>query len=325
MPSLPQNTDLSGQTVIVTGATSGIGLAMARQVLMLKPSNVVLAVRNISKGETCKASLMSDPEIKAKNHSITITVRHFDAELPQTVKDFAANFRKNFERLDLLLINAGGASYALEILDTGHDKSVQVNYLSNVLLQLELLPLLEKTATITGRPSRVTWTGSRSYQVTSLNDKPLEKVSKGVLNYFDTTEGRALFVRYGDSKLLGLLFLKELAERYGPEEVIINSCCPHTVRSNMAGAMPWYIRCGAWLQMRLKGKTPDEAATEILHAALVSGKESHGSLFFDYDIAPLSPFVQSKEGKEVQRKLWAETVMEIGPLIQLPQWMTRST
>ena len=64
---LPTGIDLTGKTAIITGASSGLGLEAARQLLVLNISTVVLAVRNVSKGEKCKKELLADGTIRSTN------------------------------------------------------------------------------------------------------------------------------------------------------------------------------------------------------------------------------------------------------------------
>ncbi|KEY71533.1 hypothetical protein S7711_08913 [Stachybotrys chartarum IBT 7711] len=321
IPPLQLGIDLAGQTVVITGASSGIGLAVARRILKLRASNLILAVRDVPKGETVKASFLEDAEIQSMNPMANIQVMKLDMETYASPMAFASDFRQRFGELHVLLLNAGGVSHQRELMSTGHEKTVQVNYLSNVLLLLELLPLLESTAHKTGKPSRVTWTGSRSYRQTSLKRNALPESPEGWLNHFDNAGNTPLFNRYADSKLLGLLFLRELANHYNHDKVIINSFCPNTVNTGMASAMPMYLRLPAAVIMKVKGRSPDEATSIVLNAALVAGAETHGALLEDCTVVPVSELVRSDDGGKVQRELWNETVTEMGKYTELPAWM----
>jgi NAD(P)-dependent dehydrogenase (short-subunit alcohol dehydrogenase family) len=211
IPPLKSGIDLTGQTVVITGASSGIGLAVARRIVKLRASNVILAVRDVPKGEAIKASFLKDSEIQLMNPSVNIQVMQLDMETYESPMAFVSDFRQHFSELHVLLLNAGGVSHQRALTSTGHEKTVQVNYLSNVFLLLQLLPLLESTAQKIGKPTRVTWTGSRSYRQTSLKRNALPEKSKGWLDHFDTAEGIPLFNRYADSKLLGLLLLSTVS------------------------------------------------------------------------------------------------------------------
>ncbi|GFF79867.1 short-chain dehydrogenase TIC 32, chloroplastic [Aspergillus lentulus] len=223
--------DLSGQTAVVTGATAGIGLEISRQLILYKVSNLIMAVRNTSKGQTVRESLLSDPAVNAGNSNVTIKVMELDTENYASVERFVSAYQLTFQDLHLLMANAGIGTAAKESASSGHEMDIQVNYLSNVLLTLALLPMLESTASKTNKPARVTWTGSRMYEKTSLAKKlPLQK-GEGLLKHLNTAEGISMLQRYGDSKLFCVLFQLELAKHYHPDKVIINSFCPGLVNT----------------------------------------------------------------------------------------------
>ncbi|KAF4957855.1 hypothetical protein FSARC_11151 [Fusarium sarcochroum] len=322
IPPLPAGIDLSGQTVVVTGASSGIGRAAARRILKLNASNVVLAVRDLAKGEAAKASFLADPKIQSMNPRGNIEVMLLNMESYDSVRSFVSTFKQRFSELHVLFLNAGGMPHQREVASTGHEKGFQVMYLSNVMLMLELLSLLESTADKTGKPSRVTWSGSSSYRQTSLMRIPLPE---NILKYFDQVDNISMFDRYADTKLFGLLFLRELAKHYDSKKVIVNSFCPNTVNSNMAAYMPLYLRIPASIFMKVKGRTPDEATSIVLNAAFVAGAETHGTLLEDCNLVQVSNFVLSDEGGKVQKQLWSETVHEMGQQMELPAWMIRQT
>lgn len=153
---LPPGIDLSGQTAVVTGATSGIGLEISRQLLTLKVSTLILAVRNVTKGEKVKESFLSDPTIQSLKANPTIKVMKLDTENYDSPRQFATAFRNEFQDLHIVMLNAGISTFNKEFASTGHEKIMQVNYLSNVFLTLELLPILEATASRIGKPTRLT-------------------------------------------------------------------------------------------------------------------------------------------------------------------------
>ena len=89
-----------GRVSIVTGSTSGIGKETAR-VLAQKQSTVVLAVRNVSKGEKIAE------EIRADHPEADISVMQIDLSSLRSIQEFSSQFLANFDRLDLLINNAG--------------------------------------------------------------------------------------------------------------------------------------------------------------------------------------------------------------------------
>ncbi|KAL1651899.1 hypothetical protein SLS58_000022 [Diplodia intermedia] len=203
---------VEGQTIIITGSNSGIGLETARQLLLRGAATLILAVRNIHKGELAKASLLSDPAVRQRAYPAAphVAVMELDMADYGSVAHFAAAVRATLPALHMLLLNAGcggsnhgntstttitaGATTDRSSTDSNgsgsgsasssstasdrphcrhhhhqpqHERTLQVNYLSNVLLLLSLLPLLRASAALARRPSRVTWTGSRAHALTA--------------------------------------------------------------------------------------------------------------------------------------------------------------
>ena len=321
VPSPPPGIDLSGKTAIVTGATAGIGLEISRQLLSYKVSNLVLAVRNLPKGETVRQALLSEPAVKTANPNATVKVLELDTESYESVQRFVSAFKVEFHDLHLLIANAGVGTAAKELANSGHEKDIQVNYLSNVLLTLALLPTLETTANKIGSPTRVTWTGSRAYTHTSLAEKlPLEK-GEEVLKHFDTTDAMPMFTRYADSKLLCVLFQLELAKHYNPDKVIINSFCPGQVDTGMTDVLPIYLRIPINVVKAIRARSPEKAGWIALNAAVVASAETHGRLLGDMAVVEPWRFIKSEEGQRVQKMLWNETVGEMAGMLNLPVWM----
>lgn len=283
---LPSGLDLTGQIAVVTGASQGIGLELARQLLTVKVSTIVLAVRNVEKGQRVKKLLQSEPAIKSSNPRAIIEVMRVDTEDYGSIKDFAAEFNSRHSELHVLMLNAGVGTYKKEIAKTGHEKNIQINYLANVLLTLQLIPVMEATAAKTGRPSRISWTGSRAHLSTSLVKQPL-RPDETVLGHFDKADDIAPFARYGDSKLLVVLFHRELAKHYSGEKIIMNSWCPAMTKSDMSGSTetPFMLRLALKVVLAVRARPVDEAGWIGLNAALVAGKESHGAFLSDKDIS----------------------------------------
>ncbi|EEU35599.1 uncharacterized protein NECHADRAFT_52355 [Fusarium vanettenii 77-13-4] len=321
VPPLPSGIDLSGKTAIVTGATAGIGLEICRQLLNHKLSTLIMAVRNVSKGETTRQALLSDPAVKSSGHKATVKVMELNTENYSSVQNFASAFISSFQDLHLVMANAGIGTLHKELAISGHEKNMQVNYLSNVALTLALLPILEATATRTRAPTRVTWTGSRQYALTPLAGKiPLGK-DEQVLKHIDTYDGIDTLGRYADSKVLCVLFQLELAKHYSPDKVIINSFCPGLVDTGMTDVLPFHIRAFMKVVKALSARSPEKAGWIALNAAVVAGAETHGKLLGDMTIDTPSDFVQSDEGQRIEKMLWNETVNEMGAIMAVPAWM----
>lgn len=277
---LPPDIDLSGKTAVVTGASAGIGLETARQLLQVKCSTVVLAVRNISKGEACAKQLLDDPAIKANKPAIKVLP--LDAERYDSIQAFTKTLKQEVQTVNILILNAGINRFNFERSPSGHEATVQVNYLSNVLLLVELLPYLETSAEESGSPTRVTWVGSRRHYVgESFSKKP---PTGPVLEYMDTEENFGKLTRYGDSKLLCAMFLYSLAPRLDEKKIVLNMICPGMITTNLESDLPQLLRFLVAIYKGIRARTLEVGGWLVLNAAVVAGPESHGKHLGDKDI-----------------------------------------
>lgn len=181
---LPTDIDLTGKTAVAMGPSSGLGLELARQLLQMRASTVILAVRNVAKGEACAKDLLQDHEVPKLNPKPSIKVMELHIDRYDSVQQFASQLRDEIPVVDLLILNAGISPVTLERSPNGHARAVQVNYLSNVLLIAELLPYLQAGAEKTGSPARISWVGSWMHESLSrlqTSDRHVTKFSTSSL------------------------------------------------------------------------------------------------------------------------------------------------
>jgi NAD(P)-dependent dehydrogenase (short-subunit alcohol dehydrogenase family) len=181
----------SGKTTIITGASSGIGEETAR-VLAAKKARVILAVRNLEKGERVAA------DIRRTTKNENVSVQALDLASLASIKSFAENFASAERRLDLLIANAGVMFPPYSKTADGFELQFGTNHLGHFALVGRLLPLLHAT------------TASCLVVVSSLAHK------RGKLDFSDLSwEARKYNAQqaYCDSKLANLLFAYELAQR----------------------------------------------------------------------------------------------------------------
>jgi NAD(P)-dependent dehydrogenase (short-subunit alcohol dehydrogenase family) len=278
---LPTGIDLTGKTAVVTGASAGIGLEVTKQLLQLRASNVILAVRNVAKGEDLAKFLRQDRGIQTHNPKAVIKVMEVDMDRYDSVQQFAKKLREETLVVDLLILNAGIGLIKLERSPSGHERTAQVNYYSNVLLIAELLPYLEAGAEKTGSPARITWVGSRRHLSSSLEKKTFIGASEGVLEYMDKEEAFLPFQRYSDTKLLCVLFMYSLAPRLDPKKIIINMMCPGMVNTSMSDVLPLHLRILINAVKVIAARSVETGGSIVLHSALVVGPETHGKFFID--------------------------------------------
>jgi NAD(P)-dependent dehydrogenase (short-subunit alcohol dehydrogenase family) len=186
-----QMADQTGRVAIVTGANSGIGFETAKQ-LAKKGATVVMACRNQAKGETAADA------IRSEEPAGSVQVMALDLSSLASVRAFAAEFSSQFDRLDLLINNAGVMALPkrFETVD-GFEMQFGTNHLGHFALTGLLFDLLVKTP-----ESRVVNVSSGAHRA-------------GRMAWDDLQSQRSYspFVAYSQSKLANLLFTNELQRR----------------------------------------------------------------------------------------------------------------
>mmetsp|Transcript_124586 Transcript_124586/g.265721 ORF Transcript_124586/g.265721 Transcript_124586/m.265721 type:complete len:303 (-) Transcript_124586:95-1003(-) len=201
------------KVAIVTGSSSGIGKETTRE-LVKKGFHVVLACRNKDKTDAVIAQIALLDRLEAKD---CMTFLQLDTSSMASVKAFAAAFLKQFDRLDVLVHNAGTGYVLKENRTTGDglEAFFQTNYLGPFMLSSLLLDILKKSG---GRVVCVTsiehWDGSYDF----------ERVVK-----------KTTALSYSTSKLMMLLHAFELRRRHGIPAAAVN---PGGVKSGIW----WYLR-----------------------------------------------------------------------------------
>ncbi len=197
---------MTRRTIVITGASDGIGAAAARR-LRRNGENVVVVGRSENKTAAVAAELDAD-----------YFVADF-ADLSQ-VRALADKVRSKYPRIDVLGNNAGGMFTKLHKTADGYEITFQVNYLAPFLLTTQLIQvLLDSRATIVN--------------TTSSSQKLLRKVT---ITDFETTDRRRPSVAYALAKLANILFTRELHRRYHADGLSAAVVHPGFVNTNIGQA-----------------------------------------------------------------------------------------
>ncbi len=183
--------DQTGRRIVITGATSGIGAEAAR-VLAGKNASVIIAARNVAKGEAVAAG------IRRQLPDADISVRGLDLTELKSIAAFAGAVIEDFDGLDVLINNAGIMMCPYSKTSDGFEIQMGTNHLGHFALTGHLLQHLKKT-----ERSRIVVLSSVAHR--------MGKIDFSDLNW----EKRRYNARkaYGDSKLANLYFAYELARR----------------------------------------------------------------------------------------------------------------
>ena len=180
-----------GRTAIVTGSSSGIGFETAR-VLANKDAKVIIAVRNLEKGE--KAA----DKIRGQYSAADVEVMELDLANLESVKKFAENYKTRYDKLDLLINNAGVMIPPYSKTADGFELQFGTNHLGHFALTGLLLEMVIKTpdSRIVSVSSSAHKAGKIDFEDLNWEKRPYKKIQA-----------------YGDSKIANLYFTYELDRR----------------------------------------------------------------------------------------------------------------
>jgi len=206
-----QPESIAGETVLVTGATSGIGLETARA-LAKKGARVVLGARDATRGQAIV------DEITAGGGRAELL--EIDMASLASIRKAADRFSAAHSKLDVLVNNAGTAVSGRRLSSDGHELTWATNFLGPFLLTRRLLSLLKKSET-----PRVVNVGSEGHRAGRIDWDNLE-----------LERGYTTFRAYANSKLALALFTRELARREPGVAVVVMH--PGGIATKIWGAAP---------------------------------------------------------------------------------------
>ncbi len=275
-----------GKTIVVTGATSGIGLATAEE-LVRQGCHVIGVGRS---AQRCQAAAQRLGAINPAVHVVFCTA---DLTLQSEVRRLAGEIRRittaaGRAALDGLVNNAGTFTYWLTLTAEGFETQWALNHLAPFLLTRELLPLLEAAPA-----ARVVTVSSGSHYHTRLNwsDIQLRHHYNGLL-------------AYKQAKLANVLFTAELNRRLAPtSHVAAFAADPGLVNTEIGlKGTPVLVRW-IWQRRRAGGIPPAEAARGIIFLLGENSIQDARDLYWRHG-QPLKPSKAALDPFAAQR-LWA--------------------
>ena len=211
---------MQNKVVLITGANSGIGKVTARELAKMG-AHIVMACRNREKGEIAQAEIIS--ESGNKNVDLFIV----DMSSFASIRELAASFIEKYDRLHVLINNAGGLVNPYRVTANGVEASFAVNYLGPFLLTHLLLDRLKESA-----PARIINLGSGLHAKGRIDfDNLMMKDHYGFIQ------------AYANAKLAILMFTYDIAHRLKDTGVTANAVHPGVVRTNFGrkSGFPWYV------------------------------------------------------------------------------------
>lgn len=270
---------MEGKTVVITGATAGIGYAAAHALAGM--GAWVLGVSRSA--ERCARAADA---IRSETGNPAVEMLCADLSSMPATDRVAEEIRERTERLDVLVNNAGAIFLRRRVSADGLEMTFALNHLSGFLLTSRLLDLLSASA-----PARIINVSSNAHYGARIRFEDLQ-LRRG---YFAMTA-------YGQSKLANLLFTYELARRLSGSAVTVNAMHPGLVRTNIARdngflaalVQRWILRAA---------RSPEKGAETIVFLAAAPEVEGVNGKFF-IDREPVRSSARSYTESDAAR-LWA--------------------
>lgn len=250
-----QDRPLTGKIALVTGATGGLGYETARA-LAAQGAEVVLVGRNRERGQRAVTA------IKEHTGSDAVIFMLADLSSQQHIRDLAGEFAARYDRLHILVNNAGARFKERRTSADGIEMTFALNHLAYFLLTNLLLDTLKASA-----PARILNVASGAHYDAALDFDDLQ-------NERSYDPGKA----YRESKLANVLFTYELARWLEGTGVTVNAADPGNVWTNFfksAGLNPLKLA-----YLRLRASTPEEGAQTIIHLASSPKVEGFSGQYF---------------------------------------------
>jgi NAD(P)-dependent dehydrogenase (short-subunit alcohol dehydrogenase family) len=254
--------ELGGKRVLVTGGSSGIGQETARA-LAAHGAEVIVTARDVAKGEA-----VAD-EIRRTTGNARVSVESVELGSLASVRAFAERFLARYDRLNVLVNNAGVMACPLARTADGFEQQIGTNHLGHFLLTGLLLPALRR-----GAPARIVSVSSRGHHIAPVDFDDVQFERRP----YDKWQA------YGQSKTANVLFAIGLERRLAAHGVHALALHPGAIMTELGRHLvPEDI---AFLQSRggsggLQFKTVEAGAATSVFAATAPELEGRGGLYLE--------------------------------------------
>ncbi len=261
-------------TIVITGASSGIGLETARG-LAAQGARVIMVVRSRERGEAAIANIHATaPDAKLE---LVLADLYSLAD----VRKAGAELRRIAPRIDVLVNNAGMIHKTFELTPDGFERTFALNHLAAFLLTYELREVLA---------GRIVTVSSMGHKVARFAWDDIATGWKGEI------------AAYGTSKLCNIWFAKEAARRMASHGVTSNALHPGTVASGFGSTTgSWLFKYGVVLARPFL-KTPEQGARTSIY--LASSPEVAGVTGEFFDLCKVVTPSRRARDAESARRLW---------------------
>ena len=267
---------------VVTGISAGIGKAVA-VALAQRGVQLVGVVRDPERGRAAVK------EIRDRAPAAKVELLVADLSAMDEVRRLAERLRSRYDRLDVVLHNAGVALYRRETTVDGYERMFATNHLAPYLLTRLLIDRLEAAGT---KPARVISVSSEAHR----------QVRRIPWDDLQSEQSYSAIRAYNLSKLANVLFVRALAERLDPEAVVANAVSPGFVRTelNRGATLPFRI---FFTLVRPLQRSPETGAdTPVWAATSPEAAAVTGNYFEKRQPAKTNPLASDRDAAE---RMWA--------------------
>jgi NAD(P)-dependent dehydrogenase (short-subunit alcohol dehydrogenase family) len=278
---------MNGKTVVITGATSGIG-HVAAEALAGMGARIVVIARDRARGEATMVRLRG--KAPAVDHRIYYADLSRLSEMKQVGQEIAATE----PRIDVLLNNAGAMFQRREVTADGLERTFATNHLSYFVLTHLLRARLAASV-----PARIINTSSHAHRSGRLDFSDLQMQN-----------GYRAFRAYGRSKLCNILFTRELARRLSGTGVTANSLHPGFVNTRFGDAGNDGLGSQVFRVLKRFALTPEKGAETLIYLASSPEPAQISGAYF-YKCRQTATSSQAQDD-EAARRLWQESAQLAG-------------
>ena len=279
------NIEMKNKTVLITGATNGIGWITARELARM-------GARTILVGRSPERTRLAANDIRQLTANPNVDYFVADLSSQQQIHTLAAEFKQRYERLDVLVNNAGAIFNTFETSVDGIELTFALNHLGYFLLTHLLLDVLKSSA-----PARI------------INVSSMAHVG-GKINFADLQfeRGYSSWGAYAQSKLANLAFSYELARRLEGSGVTVNALHPGFVNTNFGKSNGGFYKTMIGAIQSVFAVPPEKGAETSIYLASSPAVEGVTGKYFIEQKAVRSSDLSYDP--DIARKLW-EVSMEM--------------
>ena len=271
---------MKDKIILITGGSSGIGLATA-SALAEKGAEIILAARREEKLKE------ASEHIKSKTGNSKVKYYTADFSSQRSIRELAEKVKKDYQKIDVLINNAGIVYPEFKLNEDGLEMTIATNHFAYFLLTNLLLDLIKKSDY-----ARIVCVASGSHY-------------QGKIDFESFTKDKGYFIlkAYAQSKLANVLFTAELAERLKETQVTINCLHPGFVKTDIGNKnSKWYGRFFWTLLTNIGAITPEAGAKTSVYLASSDDVKGVSGKYFDKCMLK-EPAALSKD-TTLQKELW---------------------